>query len=325
MCPGFFVSFSFRPRPRGAYHDALKAGGSEDAVRTYQQVYPSQPLLRSSDMARPSAADLLSLEYFEAEPGEMVEDLFDQHHVLLNLKASPQRVINWRDGVERDFMFEKDEIVVTPSGLRSGWRWFEPSQCIVITLDPAKLERFAQSEVGVVLTGQQLKDLPQFKDPDICQAGVMLRDALTDGGIGAAVMFESLARIFLVKLIQTYAERSDEEIRFSARFTARHFKRVLDHVAAHYGEPLTLEALTEQAGLSPSHFSRLFKATIGKSPMQFVTSYRVDQARKQLADPARPLSEIALDCGFSDQAHFSRVFRRSEGVTPSAYRQALSD
>ena len=294
-------------------------------MRTYQEVYPSQPLLRSGDLARPSAADLLSLEYFEAEPGEMVEDVFDQHHVLLNLKASPQRVINWRDGVERDFTFEQDEIVVTPAGIRSGWRWFEPSQCIVITLDPAKLERFAQSEVGVVLTVAQLKNLPQFKDPDICQAGVMVRDALSAGGVGVEVMFESLARVFLVKLIQKYAERSEEENRFSARFTARHYKRVLEHVATHYGEPLTLEVLAGQAGLSPSHFSRLFKATIGKSPMQFVTSYRLDQARKQLADPARPLSEIALACGFSDQAHFSRVFRRAEGVTPSAYRQALSD
>jgi len=291
-------------------------------VRTYQEVYPSQPLLRSGDLARPRAADLLSLEYFEAEPGEMVEDVFAQHHVLLNLKAEPLRVINWRDGIERDFVFEQDEIVVTPAGMRSGWRWFEPSQCIVITLDPAKLERFAQSEVGVVLTGAQLQNLPQFKDPDICQAGVMLRDALAAGGLGVEVMFESLARVFLVKLIQKYAERTQEEIGFSARFTAPQYKRVLDHIAISYDGTITLEDLSGVAGLSPSHFSRLFKATIGTSPMQFVTGYRVDQARKQLADRARPLGEIALACGFSDQAHFNRVFRRAEGMTPSAYRQS---
>lgn len=293
-------------------------------MRTYQEVYPSQPLLRSADLARPRASELLSLEYFEAEPGEMETDIFAQHHVLLNLKETPQRVENWRDGEHRDFTFEPDDIVVTPAGVRSGWRWHERSKCIVVTLDPAKLERFAQNEVGVVLTGAQLKNLPQFKDPDICQAGVMVRDALAAGGLGADVMFESLARVFLVKLIQTYAERSEDEARFSARFSARHYKRVLDHVAAHYGEPLTLEALAGQAGLSPSHFSRLFKTTIGRSPMQFVTGYRVEQARQQLTDLSRPLSDIALACGFSDQAHFSRVFRRVEGVTPSAYRQSLS-
>ncbi len=292
-------------------------------MRTYQDVYPSQPLLRSADLTRPRAADLLSLEYFEADPAQMETNVFAQHHVLLNLKEGPQRVENERDGERRDFIFEKDEIVVTPAGVRSGWRWFVRSKCIVITLDPAKLERFAQSEVGVVLTGTQLQNLPQFKDPDICQAGTMLRDALAAGGVGAEVMFDALARVFLVKLIQKYADRSEEEIRFSARFTAAHYKRVLDYVSAHFGDAITLEALAGEAGISPSHFSRLFKETLGKSPMQFVTGYRVEQSLKHLADPALTLSDIALACGFSDQAHFNRVFRRHQGETPGAYRQSL--
>ncbi len=298
-----------------------KAYSKGESVRTYQDVYPSQPLLRSADLARPSAAELLSLEYFEAEPGEMETDVFVQHHLVLNLKETPQRVLNVRDGVDRDFVLETNDIVVTPAGMRSGWRWFEPSKCIIVTLDPAKLERFAQSEVGVVLTGTQLQDLPQFNDPDICQAGVMVRDALAAGGIGAEVMFESLARVFLVKLIQKYAERSDEEIGFSARFTARHYKRVLDHVSAHFGETIILDDLAGVAGLSPSHFSRLFKETIGQSPMQFVSRFRIEQAKKMLALPDRPLIDIALRCGFADQAHFSRVFKQAEGVTPKAFRQ----
>ena len=293
-------------------------------VRTYQDVYPSEPLLRSSDLARPSAADLLSLEYFEADPAEMVEDVYAQHHVLLNLKETPLRVVNRRDGAERDFILEKDDIVVTPAGVKSGWRWFEQSKCIIVTLEPAKLERFAQSEVGVVLTGAQLQNLPQFKDPDICQAGVMVRDALAAGGVGAEVMFESLARVFLVKMIQKYAERSDEQIGFSARFTAAQYKRVLDHVATHFGATITLEALADKAGLSPSHFSRLFKETIGRSPMQFVMGYRIDQAKKMLAAVERPLIDVALSCGFADQAHFSRVFKQVESLTPKAYRKALT-
>ena len=293
-------------------------------MRTYQDVYPSQPMLRSTDMTRPRASDLLSLEYFEADPAEMETDVFAQHHVLLNLKDEPHRVENTRDGERRDFIFEKDEIVVTPAGVRSGWRWYEQSKCIVITLEPAKLERFAQSEVGVVLTGPQLKNLPQFKDPDICQAGIMVRDALAAGGVGADVMFEALARVFLVKLIQKYADRSEDEIRFSARFTAAHYKRVLDYVSDNFGEAITLEDMAGVAGISPSHFSRLFKETVGRSPMQFVTGYRIEQSLKFLADLSVGLSDIAHACGFSDQAHFTRVFRRGKGETPGSYRQSLS-
>ncbi|MEO1237798.1 MAG: AraC family transcriptional regulator, partial [Planctomycetota bacterium] len=87
----------------------------------YQDIYPTDPLLRSQDAARPRAADLLNLEYFEAEPGEMPTQVFDQHHVLINLHSEPHRVENWRDGEHRDFTYRQHEIVVTPAGIESGW------------------------------------------------------------------------------------------------------------------------------------------------------------------------------------------------------------
>ncbi len=292
--------------------------------RRYQDIYPSPPLLDSAALARPSAADLLTLEYFEAAPATMPAEVFDQHHILLNLREEPHRVENWRDGEHRDFIYHKDEIIVTPAGVRSGWRWHARSKVIVITLEPDKLERFSLSEVGVVLTGAQLRDLPQFTDPDICQAGAMLCDALSSDEIGSAVLFESLARVFLVKLIQRYGDRRAERPGFAGGFTARHYKRVLDHVAARYGDAITLDGMAGEAGLSASHFSRLFKQTIGQSPMQFVTAYRVEQAKRRLAMPDAPLTRIAVSCGFADQAHFSRVFKQATGMTPKMYRSALA-
>ncbi|WP_395173044.1 hypothetical protein [Roseibium alexandrii] len=96
----------------------------------------------------------MSVRYFRAEPDTMPEEVFEEHHVLLNLCKTPHRVQNWRGGELRDFTFEKDEIVVTPAGLRSGWRWFGTSDVIVVTLDPKKVERFELHELGLVLTHQ---------------------------------------------------------------------------------------------------------------------------------------------------------------------------
>ncbi|MEO1203418.1 MAG: helix-turn-helix transcriptional regulator [Pseudomonadota bacterium] len=287
----------------------------------YQDVYPSEPLLDSAASTRRAATDLLTLEFFEAPPASMPTRVFDQHHILLNLREEPHRVENWRGGEHRDFIFLKDEIIVTPAGIESGWRWHATSNVIVITLDPAKLEKFAQNEVGVLLTGGQLKDLPQFIDPDICQAGVMLRDALASDKPGSAVMFECLARVFLVKLIQEYGVERDEEYAFSRRFTARHYQRVFDYVATNFAATITVEQLAGEAGISASHFARLFKKTIGESPMQFVMSYRIEQAKKLLVQQDTPIIDIAMSCGFSDQAHFSRAFKRAEDLTPGRYRE----
>ena len=290
----------------------------------YQDIYPSTPTLDSNALARPSAAELLTLEYFEAEPGSMPTRTFSQHHILLNLKAEPHRVENWRNGEHRDFTFHQNEIVVTPAGVESGWRWHETSDVIVITLEPEQLLRFAQSEVGVLLGESQLLDLPQFEDADICSAGVMLRDALASPEIGNDVMFEYLSRVFLVKLIQRYGERPDEHDDLAKGFTSKRFRSVLHHVAGHFAESITVEDLADAARLSASHFSRVFKATIGQSPMQFVSSYRIEQAKKMLANPDRPLTDIAVGCGFADQAHFSRVFKQLEDTTPRAYRDSLT-
>lgn len=288
----------------------------------YQDIYPSPPLLDSAEHARASAADLLTLEYFEAEPDSMPTQVFDQHHILLNLKDEPHRVENWRGGEHRDFIYRKYEIVVTPAGVESGWRWHAKSKVIVVTLDPARFEQFAQTEVGVLLADTQLKSLPQFEDLDICHAAVMLRDALKSKEQGSGLIFESLARVFLVKLIQKYGLR-DEEYTFSKSFTANHYKHVLDFVAKNYGNSILVEDMAHKAALSPSHFAHLFKRTIGLSPMQFVMSYRVEQAKKKLAQRDTPLIDIALSCGFSDQAHFTRRFKQIEGETPSKYRARL--
>lgn len=290
--------------------------------RKYQDVYPSSPILDSARDARASAADLLTLEYFEAEPGVMPAQVFDQHHILLNLKDEPHRVENWRDGEHRDFTFQKHEIIVTPAGIESGWRWHEPSRVIVVTLDPEKFERFAQTEAGILLAGAQLRSLPQFEDPDICHAGVMLTDALASKEQGSELIFESLARVFLVKLIQKYGLK-EEAYAFSKSFTAKHYKQVLDFVANNYGKSILVEDLAREAALSPSHFAQLFKQTIGMSPMLFVMHYRVEQARKKLVSGDTPLIDIAMSCGFADQAHFSRVFKRIAGESPSKYRARL--
>ena len=286
----------------------------------YQDIYPSKPLLDSGTQRRPSVANLLTLEYFKADPAEMPSAEYAQHHILLNLKSDPFRVDNWRGDDHFDLELMQYDIVVTPAGLKSGWRWREQSEVIIVTLDPDQLKTFAHSEVGILLTRQQLADLARFNDPDICQTGIHLKEALENDGIGSSLMFEALARVFLIKLIQRYGHRMEAQAAYSKRFTARQHQSVLEYVSAAYGNSITLEDLASIANLSPAHFSRVFKETIGQSPMQFLTGFRIERAKEALRLQGMPMVEIAMRCGFSDQAHFSRIFKRIEGENPSAWR-----
>lgn len=248
----------------------------------YQDVHPTRPLLESAARARPSAAALLSLEYFEAESGEMPEEVYSQHHVLLNLREQPQRVENWRNGVHRDFSSRPAKIVVTPAGIRSGWRWHGRSSVIVVTLEPDRLRRFAENEAGVLLTETQLQDRPQLSDPDLCQAGALLRDTPQGDDAGSSVVSESLARILLVKLIRRYSHRLDDLTEHAVRFSSRKFRRILALVERNYARDIGVEDLAREASLSPSHFSRPFKRSLGQSPHRFLMKYRVERATEVL-------------------------------------------
>ena len=290
--------------------------------RRYKDIFPSRPLLDSTTVLRPSAASLMSLRYFQAAPDRMPDEVFDEHHVLLNLRREPMRVQNRRNGVLRDFTFRQHDIIVTPAGVRSGWRWFETSDVIVITMEPDAVQRFAETELHMLLTDRQLADLPQFSDADICAAGILLRDAVEDGSLTSAVMFESLARVFLVKLLRKYGDRRDLP-GTDAGLTARRYARVMDHVAARYADTIQVDDLANAAAMSPSTFTRAFKETVGKTPMQYVMAYRIEKAMIAMVDPERGLGEIALDCGFADHAHFSRSFKQATGRTPRQYRETL--
>jgi AraC family transcriptional regulator len=287
----------------------------------YQEIYPSEALLRSFDVIRPRAAELLNLEYFEAEPDRMPTAVFEQHHILLNLQEKPHRLENWRNGVHRDFIYNLHEIIITPAGVESGWQWHARSKVMVVTIDPQRLGHFVKSELGIILTDRQLQDVPVALDADLVTAGSMLLEALRMRSAGSEVMFESLARVFLVKLIQSYGEERSGVTAYDQGLTPDQHSRVLDHVSRCFGSNITIEALAREAGLSPSHFSRVFHRTLGETPYQFVMDYRVEQARKMLADKSLALIEIALRCGFSDQPHFSRIFKRLTGKTPREYRQ----
>ena len=99
-------------------------------------------------------------------------------------------------------------------------------------------------------------------------------------------------------------------------------KRVTDYISAHLDRPIALRELAGVARLSYSHFSRAFKGAFGQPPHTFIMSRRVELARKKMLGSREPLSQIALSCGFSDQAHLARLFRRQTGFAPSQWRRA---
>lgn len=99
-------------------------------------------------------------------------------------------------------------------------------------------------------------------------------------------------------------------------------RRTLAYVEANLGSKMDIDGLANVVALSRSHFSRAFKRSLGFSPMEYVIVRRVERAKALISGTREPLAEVALACGFADQAHLNRRFRDIVGVSPGRWRRS---
>ena len=100
-------------------------------------------------------------------------------------------------------------------------------------------------------------------------------------------------------------------------------KRMEDYLRANFQERLTLDEVAAEVGVHPTHMARVFRRQFGATMGEFLRGLRIERAMGLLTHSHLPLSEISQCSGFSDQAHFTRVFKRHLGMTPGAYRLRL--
>jgi AraC family transcriptional regulator len=93
------------------------------------------------------------------------------------------------------------------------------------------------------------------------------------------------------------------------------------YIEEHIDQQILVANLSDLIDLSEAHFSRAFRLAYGEPPHAYIVRRRVELAAQLMLASRDPLSEIALQCGFHDQAHLSKQFRQLTGETPAAWRR----
>jgi AraC family transcriptional regulator len=126
------------------------------------------------------------------------------------------------------------------------------------------------------------------------------------------------------ELLQGRNEKGHGQIEFPAfrgGLTPWQANRVAAYIESNINSNLQVTDLAGTVHLSASHFFRAFRQTFGEPPHAYVTRQRIRRAQLIMRSSQTPLSQIALDCGMADQAHFTRVFRRVVGISPGFWRR----
>jgi len=157
-------------------------------------------------------------------------------------------------------------------------------------------------------------------DPVVAALGAALLSALEQPKNANAAFIELIVRALDVHLA-THVGHADSGRRSAKlHLAAWQERRAKEFLVANLANAISVSEVAAQCKLSRSHFSRAFRAATGYAPHRWLLQYRVEKAHDLLRGPM-PLSSIALVCGFTDQSHLTRAFKRIFGVPPGRCRR----
>ena len=169
------------------------------------------------------------------------------------------------------------------------------------------------------------EDLVFFRDPELRRlAGEYLDRALDAADPPTALEMDSRANLVGLRLLRRHSVFAPPGVAAGAQrggLAPWRLRRATEWMDAHLAEDARLADLAAAVGLSERHLCTAFRISAGRPPHRWLLERRVERAKALLAgDPGRPVTEVALACGFASSAHFSTVFRRATGKSPSAWR-----
>ena len=204
----------------------------------------------------------------------------------------------------------------------SHWHWTEQIDVSHVYLSNELMSRVAMDVMERPIEEVRLHDLLRTQDPLLSSIVDAITREVISSGIGGSLYAEALGMQLTIHLLRHYASVTFKENGASGRLSQQQKKRLLEFIDAHLQDPIRLDEMADTVGLGVWTFSRKFSESFDCSAHTFVTEQRVERAKRMLYEGKLAIKEIAYLCGFSDQAHLTRVLRAKLGVTPAQLRRA---
>lgn len=179
------------------------------------------------------------------------------------------------------------------------------SRCFHVEIAPPWMERLKEH-------GRAPADALDLHSGEIIWLASRLYREFRANGLAAPLMIEGIILEMLGLLVR---ERSEERQR------PRWLVNVVERLVAEFAQPLTVEEIAADLGVSPVRLSRAFRKFYGESVGEYQRRLRVQFACRRLADIDATLTGVGAEAGFADQSHFTRVFKRLTGVTPGEFKR----
>lgn len=241
-----------------------------------------------------------------------------RHILVINLSA-PSTIQERLAG--RQGHLGTGNVVILPAGAPTTWHLEREGEVrhLHLYLSPTLIQQIATSADIDPDTVEFVDTLGMF-DPRIETIALSLLSELRSEGLGGRLYVESLANILGIHLLRQHSSVKQPSLPRAVGLDRATLRRVSTYIEEHLAEDLSLSELAAVAYLSSYHFARLFKASTGFAPHQYVIGRRIERAKLLLSTTNWSLAAIAHAVGFAHESHLALHFKRLTGLLPSSYR-----
>jgi AraC family transcriptional regulator len=258
------------------------------------------------------------LEQHRLPSSELADVTYQRHVVAINIGHSSTWEFK-KEGQFRRFFKARGAISFFPSHQPfSGRLKVERgvfANVLFLALDPVFVRRVAE---GLELNSDRIELVEQRRntDPTLRHIAMALRAGIQSGAALDGMYGEALSTALAVHLLREYGAPVLGPKRQYGGLPHAKLMRAVEYIQDQLDTDLTVSGIAQAVGLSPYHFTRLFKESTGQSPYQYVVEARVRKAKELLTTGKFTISEAAHHVGFVDQSHLTRHFKRVFGLPP---------
>jgi len=194
------------------------------------------------------------------------------------------------------------------------------ARVVFFYFDPEKMPTHSEADrAGAALSPRLL-----FEDATLWNTALKLKRLVEGTGSGSRPYFEALGVVFAHELMRRNAGEPRIEVPTRGGLAPWQQRVAAAYIEEHLAEHISLATLAQLVRLSPYYFCRAFKQSFGLPPHRYHNNRRMEHAKVLLAKPQPSVTDIGLTVGFSETSSFTTAFRRTTGLTPTAYHRSLS-
>jgi AraC family transcriptional regulator len=275
-----------------------------------------------SSQGRPWSGVVVHVYHWTA--GGSITSPANDHDIVGVRLSGAVKLIQRRDGKVHSGMSSTGNVTVHPRGMESTWIWDGPGSIVLLRVPLSLLEQAAALHLGGVERSPELNNcfgrFDSFIELIAGQFADELRrpphpvQAFTSQALSQALAYHLVHRFNCQERLTEHAARG---------LSPRNLARVRDFIDMHLHDHIDLPTLAAVANVSRFHFARLFKESIGTTPMAYLERLRMTRAQEIIRTTTYPLAEVATLVGYADQSYFTRRFRKLVGMTPATFARSV--